>query len=104
MDYLQQLYQWFNNFWDSITNWIQDIFYWTVNTAIKIIGEALTWASGLLPDYTVPIPTLSNSAFLSTLNWVFPVGYALTLVSVLAAGIVISLTAGTVLRWLKVAR
>lgn len=104
MDYLQQLYQWFNNFWDSITNWVQDIFYWIVNTAIKIIGEGISWAASLFPEYTLPSPSLGDSGFLSTLNWVFPVSYAMTLLAVLGTGIVFYLTVGTVLRWFKVVR
>lgn len=105
MDYLQELYEWFNNFWPSIKAFLQDIFYWVLNTGIKIIGQGITWAASLLPNYRVPVPNFSDSGgFLSALNWILPVSYLVTLLAVLSAATVISLTIGAVLRRLRVIR
>lgn len=104
MDYLKKIFDWLGNWWDSITGWFQDMFYWVVNTAIAIVGQGIEWAAGIFPSYTVPVPTFADNGFLNVLSWVFPVREAIALMGVLAAAIVGYLTVGTALRWLRVIR
>lgn len=104
MDYLQKLFEWFGNFWESIAQWIQDSFYWMVNTVLAIVGQGIEWAAGIFPSYTVPVPQFSDSGILNVLAWVFPVKFAITLTLVMSAALAGYLTVGTALRWLKVIR
>lgn len=104
MDYLQKIFQWFANFWESVTGWFQDMFYWMVNTVVAIVGQGIQWAAGIFPEYTVPVPTFVDNGFLNLLAWVFPVKFAIVLSGVFAAAVVGYLTVGTALRWLRVIR
>lgn len=104
MDYLQKLFEWFANFWESLVNFVQDVFYWIVNTIIDIIGTGISWAVSLLPTYTVQVPSFSNDGIINALNWIFPVNYCISLMAAISMGLVLYLTVGTVLRWFKVVR
>lgn len=101
---MESLYNWFSNFWESLSNFVQDIFYWIVNTIISIIGTGISWASSFLPTYSIPVPDISNSVFLQTLNWLFPVSYSIQLFGGYIVAMITFLIAGTVLRWFKVVR
>ena len=104
MDYLQKLFEWFAGFWESVTNWFQDMFYWAVNTVIALVGQGIQWATSIFPEYTVPVPDFTDNGFLQVLAWVFPVKFAIVLFGVFCSGVVFYLTVGTALRWLKVVR
>lgn len=106
MDYLQELYEWFGEFWESLVNFVQDVFYWIINALIKLFGEIFTWAVGLLPTYVLPTPQLDwqNWPITSAIAYFFPVHFAALIVGAVSASYVIFFTVGTVLRWLRVSR
>lgn len=90
----------FETLWEII----QDTFYWTVNKLIALLASFITFVIDLLPTYT--LPTLSGSIdkyqFLTTLNWLFPVGLTIMMVELSIISITLYFTLGTITRWAKV--
>ena len=99
--------EWLNNFWLSLVQFVQDLFYWIGNTLIKAVAALLSWLLGIFPDYVIPTPgtvTDYGGQFFSTLSWVFPVRYSIALVAVFVAAYGLLFTGGFILRFFGVIR
>lgn len=104
MDFLQKIFQWLANFWDSIPELLKDFLYWVVNTLIEIAGTLFDWVLAMLPTYVPPMPHLDDNGwpFLKTLCWLIPVGYVVQLLTVFTVAYTLLWAFGGILRKLRI--
>lgn len=100
LDWFSSICQWLIDFYWNVFNvlvsnpvfeYIKDVIntlIWNFfNTIIKIITQVIDFIAFILPDYTIPVPSVyfGNSKIVALINWVFPVNtfaYCVTIILV----------------------
>jgi hypothetical protein len=81
---------------------IQVVFDYCVTFALYVVSLFPTGAA--VPTFGEPVPTATNAAwpaFLNAVNWFFPVGYFVTLLTAFAAAAVAYFVIAPLARWVK---
>ena len=107
---LDSLKQWFADFFSNIGNTIviaiKNFFWWITETLTKLVIAFIDWVAGMLPDYTIPVPSVffGQSQTLSALNWIFPVDLFMTCLGIIIVNMGIVFAVGPLLRIVRISR
>ncbi len=83
-----------------IVDFVQVLFDYIVQFALWVVG--LFPSGAAIPVYSDATPTGSTfSAFVNVLNWFFPIGYFVSLLTVFAAACVAYFVIAPLARWVK---
>jgi hypothetical protein len=91
--------------WDKIHEFIMALIADLIQKIIDFIGYMLGKLTNWLPDWDLKYEPALNSSIaqkaIQTLNWVFPVDFALTLFGGFMISVVAYFTIGIFTRWIK---
>lgn len=105
IDFFKEFLKW-DEFWQSIKNLIKDFIIWIQEAFINAIASIIEHAVSVLPNWS-PLSSLAKpetlaNDFINGLNWVFPVGYAISMIGVIITWLMLYVTIGTVVRRAKI--
>lgn len=99
---------WFDTFTKTAITWLYNSFLDMVQAIFDGVCIAVTTVVSLFPAATsTPSPLLAPassatlSAFINALNWFFPIGYFVTLVTFAATAVIAYFTIAPLARWFK---
>lgn len=85
---------------------IKNFFWWLVDIVTKILIAFIDWVASLLPDYTIPVPSVlfGNNHVVPALNWIFPVDHFIVCLTIIVTNMGIVFVYGPLLRIVRISR
>ena len=106
---LNGLTSWLLGFGTTFLAWLSNLAIDTINALINAISTAAISVVSLFPaasstpsPLAMPATSPTLSAFINGLNWFFPIGYLVTVVTFVAGTIVSYFIIAPLARWFKV--
>lgn len=96
----------FLNIGRTIVIAIKNVFWWITDTLIELFIIFIDWVAKLLPDYTIPVPSVffGQSQTLVALNWIFPVDLFMACLGIIVVNMGIVFAVGPLLRIVRISR